>query len=104
MDREYVATITTMVEEGMEAGEFSSFVDPRTATLALIGALNWMTHWYRPDGPTPATVFAEQISTMFLHGAVTRAKGLTKTSATRSPATNSSAKGPASASAKRRTS
>lgn len=74
MDREYVATIATMIEEGMEAGEFSTFLDPRTATLALIGALNWMTHWYRPEGPTPATVFAEQISTMFLNGAVTRAR------------------------------
>ncbi len=27
MDREYVATIATMIEEGMEAGEFSTFYE-----------------------------------------------------------------------------
>lgn len=74
MDREYVATITTILQEGMDAGDFSPDLNARTATLSLVGALNWMTHWYKPDGPMPATVIAEQICTLFLDGAISRTR------------------------------
>ena len=36
------------------------------------GALNWMTHWYRPDGPLSASAIAEQICATFLNGIVSR--------------------------------
>jgi TetR/AcrR family transcriptional regulator, cholesterol catabolism regulator len=75
MDREYLATIVKIVEKGVADGDFAPYVDPRIATLTLVGSLNWMTHWYRPDGPLPATAIAEQICTVFLQGAVRRSTG-----------------------------
>lgn len=72
MDREYLSTIVRIVEKGVADGDFAPYVDPRIATLTLIGSLNWMTHWYRPGGPLPATAIAEQICTVFLQGAVRR--------------------------------
>lgn len=71
-DREYRRLMTSIVAEGMERGDFASNVSPGTATLAFIGALNWMTHWYRPGGPLSAAVIADQISTTFLSGIIAR--------------------------------
>ena len=45
MDREYVTTITEIMQEGVDSGDFSPQLDPRTAGLAMVGAFNWMTHW-----------------------------------------------------------
>jgi AcrR family transcriptional regulator len=80
MDREYVTTITTMLEQGVASGEFSPYMSTRTATLTLIGALNWMTHWYQPNGAIPASVFAEEICTVFLAGVVARGKAVPRPS------------------------
>jgi AcrR family transcriptional regulator len=74
MDREYVDTISTMFRSGIDDGEFSPYLHPRTATLTLVGALNWMTHWYRPGGAMSANVIADQICTTFLEGAIRRTR------------------------------
>lgn len=71
-DREYRRLMTSIVADGMERGDFSPVVSPGTATLAFIGALNWMTHWYRPGGALPAAVIADQICTTFLNGMIAR--------------------------------
>jgi len=71
-DREYVRLITAIIEEGIARGDLSSQLDARTATFALVGALNWVTRWYRPDGPLSAGKIAEQICTTFLNGLITR--------------------------------
>ncbi len=71
-DREYRRVLTSIVEDGVERGDFSAVIHAGTATLAFIGALNWMTHWYRPGGPLPAAVIADQICTTFLNGMIVR--------------------------------
>lgn len=71
-DREYRRLLTSIVEDGVARGDFSPVIHPGTATLAFIGALNWMTHWYRPGGPLPAAVIADQICTTFLNGLIVR--------------------------------
>lgn len=71
-DREYVRAITGILVEGIERGDFAGSMNPRTAALALIGSLNWMTHWYRPDGPTPASAIADEICSNFLNGSLSR--------------------------------
>ncbi len=71
-DREYRRLLTSIVEDGIARGDFSPVIHAGTATLAFIGALNWMTHWYRPGGPLPAAVIADQICTTFLNGLVSR--------------------------------
>lgn len=72
MDREYLELLESIVTEGVETGEFSALTNPRIATLGLIGALNWLTHWYRPDGPLHADEIADQFCDLFLGGLITR--------------------------------
>jgi TetR/AcrR family transcriptional regulator, cholesterol catabolism regulator len=71
-DREYVELITAIIEEGMARGDFSSQLDARTSTFALLGALNWVTRWYNPDGALTAGKIADQICSTFLTGLITR--------------------------------
>jgi len=72
MDREYVLTITEIMQAGIDSGDFSSHLDARTAGLSMVGAFNWMTHWYRPDGPRTAIEIADQICSILLEGMITR--------------------------------
>ncbi len=45
---EYEALFTRVVEDGRASGEFA-LTDVRNAVRAILGALNWITVWYRPD-------------------------------------------------------
>lgn len=72
MDREYVAAIVRVIEEGQERGEFGKSLDARTTTLALIGSLNWLTHWYRPDGELKGAEVADRYCDIFLVGMLSR--------------------------------
>jgi AcrR family transcriptional regulator len=72
MDREYVAAIVRVIEEGQERGEFGKSLDARTTTLALIGSLNWLTHWYRPDGELKGAEIADRYCDIFLVGMLSR--------------------------------
>lgn len=48
-----------VIEEGIASGEFRA-VDPRLATLAILGMLIWVKEWYRPDGRyTPEEIAAQ---------------------------------------------
>ncbi len=72
MDREYLNLLESIVREGVDSGEFSAETNPRVATLALIGSLNWLTHWYRPGGSLHADEIADQFCDLFLGGLITR--------------------------------
>ena len=72
MDREYLNLLESIVREGVDSGEFSAVTNPRVATLALIGSLNWLTHWYRPGGSLHADEIADQFCDLFLGGLITR--------------------------------
>lgn len=51
-----------IIEEGQAAGAFTSAIDAKIATFGLLGMCNWLSQWYRPNGPyTPA-----QIAAMFV--------------------------------------
>ena len=38
-----------MIRDGIDNGQFRE-VDANLAALHILGALNWMLQWYRPDG------------------------------------------------------
>lgn len=77
MDREYLELLESFIREGVESGEFAPLTNPRIATLGIIGALNWMTHWYRPEGPLRADAIADQFCDMFLAGLINRSNAST---------------------------
>jgi len=72
MDREYLGLLESIVREGVDSGEFSAVTNPRVTTLALIGSLNWLTHWYRPGGSLHADEIADQFCDLFLGGLISR--------------------------------
>jgi len=40
--------------------------DPKLAVFFFMGAVNWLTRWYRPDGDFSGEFIAEQFSEMFV--------------------------------------
>jgi len=48
----------------------SSSVTPRAAALALVGMINWIYQWYKPDGPLTGEALVQQYTDIFFHGAV----------------------------------
>jgi AcrR family transcriptional regulator len=63
----YESLVRTLVGNGIEAGVFTP-VDPKMATLALLGALNGATKWYRPGGGQSPTEIGENFASLFLDG------------------------------------
>lgn len=51
-----------IIEEGQAAGAFSREIDAKIATFGLLGMCNWLSQWYKPDGPYTH----QQIAAMFV--------------------------------------
>jgi TetR/AcrR family transcriptional regulator len=47
-------------------------VDPKLAGMALLGAINWIARWYRPDGPAGPEEVARVFLDLFLGGLAPR--------------------------------
>jgi AcrR family transcriptional regulator len=43
-------------------------VDPRTATLAMFGAINWVSSWYDPSSDKSASELAGEFARLYLRG------------------------------------
>jgi len=56
----YERTLRRVIARGVEEGEFRD-VNPKTATFAILGAINWIARWYRPEG----SLHAEELGTEF---------------------------------------
>ncbi len=48
----------------------SSGVTPRAAAFALMGMINWIYQWYKPDGPLSGDVIVPQFTEIFFRGAI----------------------------------
>lgn len=47
---------------------------PATAAFGILGQINWLYHWYRPEGPLAIRELAEQVVTILFHGLVEAGK------------------------------
>jgi AcrR family transcriptional regulator len=72
--QEYVAKrdrvehlLRAIIEQGIAAGDFRPTDVPITAH-ALLGMVNWMTRWYRPEGRLSAAQIADLFTDLFLEG------------------------------------
>jgi AcrR family transcriptional regulator len=59
--RAVLQTITSVIEEGVLAGEFRA-CDERIAALSLLGMCNWVAWWYRAGGDADAHVVVDAIA------------------------------------------
>jgi len=57
----------TIIQEGITSGEFRD-TDVAIAVEAIMGMINWMTRWYRPQGRLNAEQIAGLFSDLFLNG------------------------------------
>jgi TetR/AcrR family transcriptional regulator, cholesterol catabolism regulator len=65
----YERAIRRLIEAGIESGEFAA-CDPTLVTRAVLGALNWTTRWFRPDGRYPADQVGDAFADYLVRGLV----------------------------------
>jgi len=74
MRDKYEKLFVDVLQEGMAAKEFNT-ADPHFLVKPLLGALNWMTVWYRPDRDhtdADRRMLAEQMADFLLDGIAAR--------------------------------
>lgn len=80
IDRQYVNLVAGIIRAGINDGAFHKDTNERVATMTLLGALNWLTRWWDPEGALNPTIVAEHVSSIVVNG-------LTASSSRRSPGT-----------------
>jgi TetR/AcrR family transcriptional regulator len=63
----YERALRRTITEGIAAGEFRE-VEPKIAVFAILGAVNWIARWYRPDGSLHAPELGEQFAEHLVGG------------------------------------
>jgi len=62
---EFESGVRDLIKAGIAHGAFAK-QDPRTAGFAILGAINWIPKWYRPDGELGAREIAERFADLFM--------------------------------------
>jgi AcrR family transcriptional regulator len=68
--KDYVHFLENLIAEVQHARRAKSAVNPRAAAFALLGMLNWIYQWYKPEGSLKAEELARQYTTIFFQGAL----------------------------------
>jgi AcrR family transcriptional regulator len=56
-----------LLGQGVSAGTFGA-IDVKLLSFAILGAINWIPRWYRPDGPSTSQEIADQFSDFLIGG------------------------------------
>jgi hypothetical protein len=75
----YEAALRELIQKGVRAGCFRP-VEPRMAGFALLGSINWIARWFRPDGPVKAEGLAKSFLDVFMGGLLPRRGAASRTS------------------------
>jgi AcrR family transcriptional regulator len=59
--------VERIIAQGIADGSIRS-LHPRLASFALFGAFNWISNWYRPDGPMSPESIADAFLDLFVRG------------------------------------
>jgi AcrR family transcriptional regulator len=57
-----------ILHEGIKSGEFREDLDVQVVSYGLLGMLNWLYQWYRPQGRLSVREVAEQFTAIALSG------------------------------------
>lgn len=63
--------IRALLVEGKNDGSLRSDLEPKLASLVLLGAVNWVGIWYQPDGDLSAQQLAQQVISEAMLGYLT---------------------------------
>jgi len=67
--KDYVHFVEGLIAEVQRARHSTGSVTPRAAAFALLGMINWIHQWYRPEGALDAKQLARQYADLFFAGA-----------------------------------
>lgn len=67
--KDYIHFVENLVAEVQRARGSKGPVTPRAAAFALLGMLNWIYQWYRPEGSLQEENLAQQYTEIFFQGA-----------------------------------
>lgn len=67
MKRKYLDCLRDTLDELKQQGRLRD-VDTTVAAFSITGAINWLSRWYRPDGPLTAEDVAMQTADVTLYG------------------------------------
>lgn len=65
--RAYFDKLRSTLAELQDQGKLQD-VHTTTATFSILGMINWLSRWYRPDGSLTPDQIGEEISKIVLHG------------------------------------
>lgn len=60
----YEGKLRQLVRDGQAAGEIAADLDPRMAVFGVLGMINWINQWYRPNGPTTPAQIADTFASL----------------------------------------
>ncbi len=67
--KEYVHFMESLIGEVQRARKSKGTVSPRAAAFALLGMINWIYQWYRPEGTLQGDDLVQQYTEIFFAGA-----------------------------------
>lgn len=67
----YERAIRTIIDDGIRTGEFRP-LDAKLTAFAILGAINWIARWYRPDGQTSGRDLGSQFADYLVGGLTCR--------------------------------
>jgi TetR/AcrR family transcriptional regulator, cholesterol catabolism regulator len=67
--KDYVHFVENLIAEVQRGRQSKAGVSPRAAAFALLGMINWIYQWYKPEGMLSAENLARQYTEIFFAGA-----------------------------------
>ena len=67
--KDYVHFMENLIAEVQRARQSKGVVSPRAAVFALLGMINWIYQWYKPEGTLQGEQLAQQYTAIFFAGA-----------------------------------
>jgi AcrR family transcriptional regulator len=69
--KEYVHFVENLIAEVQRARQAKGAVSPRAAAFALLGMINWIYQWYKPEGELQAHNLVPQFTSLIFAGILT---------------------------------
>jgi TetR/AcrR family transcriptional regulator, cholesterol catabolism regulator len=68
--KDYVHFVENLIADVQRQRGSASTVTHRAAAFALLGMINWIYQWYRPEGTLTGDAIVRQYTEIFFHGAI----------------------------------
>ena len=68
--KDYVHFVENLIADVQRLRGSSSSVTPRAAAFALLGMINWIYQWHRPEGTLTGEAIVRQYTEIFFRGAI----------------------------------